>query len=544
MKTLVRVENNKYLANSEKYGFVLLKLRRMGDKDKLIFYKEIMNAYIEKAKIMKFGTSFYYQIMIRDLATNKTLEFNGTKNDVISKLKASYMITNSRILEDYLFRYLSEMAKNGKIEVKEVPPFSGVFEVNGEIRFFKEGIISRVEFPDKVDLNLVNEALDILHRIQQVTYHNNAFSTAMLWSIYAPFGFIIKQYTRKQIYLLLYGERHTFKTTLGRLICDMYPVKETRIFNFDVPEEGGSVSRMGEKLSITTFPLLEDEMRELHPSSELTALLRRATTGSIARWRNDTKEVFYALSSLVLTSNNDETLEDLPLAERTISIKFDKSSHISRLTKEQLHELTVLTSRFRIIGRHLGAFIVKTFLEEWENIKKKLVELNSKESFLQFGRYLWSLIEHRLNRQLEWTMVDIEVEDVTEELEGDERDKFFELLRDIFRTAYQNSFIHESRSTFEITERQLIEWKNNGLLPVWLKIHNHNIEISTSLKTEWKKRYRENIIGGLKGIAKRLGFEYKSSKRFNNRKVMIVPIEIIEREVKSEDSTVAKRSEE
>ena len=445
---------------------------------------------------------------------------SGNLLELEEELKRLPGIAEHRNMRDWLSVLVTGFKMSGCIRESRFAQASGVYMVDGRPVPILHGSlsVSRIESSRE----LATAALELLEILRRF-YDPVKFDAVMQWMGYSPFGYMIKrEYGARQLYLLLFGEKKTGKTTLARIVRETFAVRELRHGEDVVSEEGFSPYRLGYLLSLTTFPVLVDEVQGISQNRVLTGMLKRAASGIIARWRGDLDVRFYARSSLIMTSNYEEIIEDPALRDRILSIRFTSRDSVTRFTKEERRKFEELRTRYLKVGRYLGYEIVMAVVEEWDVLSKLVYELQEKDDYLGFGRRVWELVGRRLGREVPWARsiirsLDLEPDDV-------ERSSCSELL-DRLREYVLRNFGGRYMSGMKLTGI-LNYLDSQGLLPTWMKIGKDYLALHPSCL----KELGIEAFGGLKNVCEACGWKYDTVRfrpPLGKKKGCLVPLSIL-----------------
>ena len=517
------LETNTYIVNDPVRGIVVLKEKR---RDNQVVRKRlyISDWFLERVEVTRAeGGLYIYAVGFRNIRTGETWTWAGDVEEIALALSKIHGVKRANYLKDALSALISEFMRRGMAEVRETAAASG-FEYRDRLVFVKDAALSKVLVPDNPDPEKAKRALELLARLREY-YSKEKFDAAMNWVGYAPLGYVLKkQYHIKQFYLFLHGFKQTGKTTLARIITSLFPVVTS--FEEDIPEEGQSEYRLAWKLSLTSLPIVEDEVEGIRNKRGLIGLLKRAATGLRVRWRGDTKRVYTARAALVMTSNYTEPLEDEALAERLIVIYFGKADHVGNKPKKAREEFKKLYNEYRLVANHLGRVLIDTILESWPEIEEVVHTLNEREDYLALGRMIWKRVCARLGAECPWTETQ-GIPDQEEETDWRDLVRMYvvEVVREI---AARNK---EPIASMKISD-MLVKYSNDKELPAWMTVKGEELLLwGAPFLRDFEKRLGVAIPNGLKDLAERAGFEYKVRRvAGRNRKVMVVPLAFFDEE--------------
>ena len=507
------IETGLKLVNYPGKGILLVREGKSGRRIRYLSYLYVVDL---SESVIEPGT---YGMVLSGRSIGE-YKISGSLLELEEELKKLPGIAEHRNLRDWLSVLITGFKMSGCIRESRFAQASGVYMVDGNPLPILHGSlsVSRIER----NREMAAAALELLERMRNF-YDPMKFDSVMQWMAYAPFGYMIKrEYGARQLYLLLFGEKKTGKTTLARIVRETFAVRELRHGEDIVSEEGFSPYRLGYLLSLTTFPVLVDEVQGISQNKVLTGMLKRAASGIIARWRGDLDVRFYARSSLILTSNYEEIIEDPALRDRILSIRFTSRDSVARFTKEERRKFEELRAKYLKVGRYLGYEIVMAVVEEWDVLSKLVYELQEKDDYLEFGRRVWELVGKRLGREVPWAgsiirSLDLEPDDA-------ERSPCSELL-DRLREYIMRNFGGRYMSGMKFSGI-LAYLDSQGLLPSWMKTGKDYLALHPSCL----KELGIETFGGLKNLCESCGWRYDTVRfrpPLGKKKGCLVPISVL-----------------
>ena len=504
----VEVATNTYVVNDPGTGIVLIKFGKNGSTVKYISYYyiiEMVHSSVEK------------EIFFVKLAANNmpSVIVGGTIPEIVKQLEGMPGFIETRKLRDYINAVIAGFYRNGCLQERAMVEAAGIYEINDELVLIDRAVISSIELPKNTPM--ARKALGLLVRIRDF-YDHDKFDTVMQWLGYALAGYVLKtKYGVKQLYLYLHGEQQTGKTTLGRIISSMFRVRDLR-FHGEPPEEGQSVFRLAWKLNLTTFPLLEDEVQGISNNKSLLGLIKRAATGKTVRWRGDTGESYIARSTLVMTSNYREVLEDPAIRERIIDILFTSRDSVKGKPRELREEFNKLRYEFTELAPFLGRELVDALIANWRELRKTIPMLITREDYLVFGKRVWMETSRGLGVRVPWADTDPRPTQDSEEYS-----ECLELVDLVKRTVLRFTASERDLGDANIRVRLQAGYER-GLLPSWLHYKNGRIVLLSGCV----KELGNQLIGGLRNVCERCGWKYKNVKIGSSvRKACVLPIDVL-----------------
>ncbi len=512
-------ETGNYFVNDPARGIVLLKEKRDESGEVRRYRKYISDWYVRRVLIVRGDGQYLYKVLFRNARTREKLVLSGQLDEIVKELKRLHGVKRSQHLGDAVSAVISEFIRRKMAKVKKTAAVAGILPHKDGVKLVRVGALSKLLVPKEPDVEKARQALQLLEQLRE-HYDKAKFDVVINWAGYAVASYALKKlYHVKQVYLLMFGEKQTGKTTLARIITVMFPIVTAE--EEEIPEEGQSEYRLAWKLNVAAVPLLEDEVQGISRKPSLLGLLKRASTGDTVRWRGDQNRRYHARAPLVFTSNYTELIEDPALVERIISVEFTQNDYVFKKSREEREEFRRLYNEYRAIAHHLGATILETIVEHWQDIASQWSHrLQEKSDYLELGQWLWKQVAAKLQvPEPPWTSTQILL--VEERPEHYVEEIFWETLEDAVRQAMLKGGVAEDDTTLGMWGL-LNKLAQQNLLPSWLKVKFAELVVLPGVMQELQKRGAD--VPSLRRLADLLGFEYKVV-RVGNRlaKAMIVP---------------------
>ncbi len=515
-------ETNTWFVNDPARGIVLLKEKNDVSGQIYRHRRYISDWYVRRVLIVKANGQYMYKVLFRNARTKEKLVLAGGLDEIIRELKRLHGVKRSQHLGDAVSAVISEFIRRKLAKVKKTAAVAGVLPVKSGVKLVRAGALSKLLIREH-DAERARRALELLAELRK-HYDEGKFDVAINWAAYAPASYALKRlYYIKQVYLLLHGEKQTGKTTLARIITGLYPVRGVR--EEEIPEEGQSEYRLAWKLNITSLPILEDEVQGISRKPSLMALLKRASTGDTVRWRGDQAKAYHARAPLVMTSNYREVIDDPALYERVIAIEFTHRDYVYSKPREKLEEFKKAYVEFLELAPHLGRVVLDTIVEKWGEIESIQHTIQEKQDYIELGKRIWRWVSEKLQAPPpEWCK---SVVSITEERpEEREKEIFWEVLHDVIRES-----ILKSKAVIGLSSTLYDKLRNlydEGLLPGYIHLTSSYLVVTASIVKEMERRYGYTPLGGARGLADRLGYEYGSSKVKGGRVIKGIKIPLKE----------------
>lgn len=517
-----------FFVNDPQRGILLLKEKADENGQVKRAREYISDWYVAKGVVVRGDGQYTYRLLFVNARTKERWILAGQLDEIVRELRRVHGVRRSQVLYDAVSSVVEELIRRGIIKKRKTAAVAGILPMKGGIKLVRAGALSRLLIPKVPDIEKARQALELLKEIRE-HYDVDKFDIALNWGVYAPIGYALKKlYGIKQMYLMLYGERHAGKTTLAHIITSLYPFPEKP------PEEAGSEYRMSYLLNLTTVPVVYDEPEGISRKPSLLGLIKRAATGDIIRWRGDTNRKYYARGALIITSNHREVLEDPALGERIIQVEFTHSDYVGNKSREEKEAFNQLNNKYETVADHLGSLILNLLVENWNQIREEWIHrLIEKEDYIQLGQWVWHKVAERLGAsQPPWATRNIKlVEENPDELVNQ---TFWDVLHDIL----------VDYARFHRCDRTLMgcvaELGEKGLLPrnlvEWSPSH---IVVKAPIKREIERRLNTIIAGSLKNLAEKLGLEYKSVRVGGTPiKGIVIPINTLLKKIGGLDDLV------
>jgi len=441
----------------------------------------------------------------------------ATIEDVVERLKLEGLVLSRRLASDVLSAIINAYIRKGKAEVKEEIEASGFYFLDGKLKAV------RVEL-EEVNPEELREALELLNELAEWFGHvRDKFATVIKWGVIAPFIFAMKQRGKWVPWLYLYGASHTGKTTLGEIVLS--------IWNLDsrFRKTGASIdtiARLGHVLSQSTFPTLINEPGNAIAREDIIEAIKNAIESTVVRGkfvRGSYSEI-PSLSPLILTSNKVLPQDDA-LLRRLIVISFTYGERVSG-ERARGFESKVKPRLGKL--KALGLWAASKVLEDsslldlpWEELAERLL----REAYQAAELEVPSWVEERHREEI----------DVYEQIKGqirefliDEINKaYFKAVgRVILEVEEDGNFRLEHRSALDVDLRgRALVVLEKKLLP-WAYLRDERVYFTSGFARALESRIGN--LGGLKGVAELLGWEYKVARNEGYlSRVAIVPLDAL-----------------
>lgn len=273
-------------------------------------------------------------------------------------------------------------------------PATGFFKRNECIEFFNLAKYSS-ELPDgPVDIEKLKTALSFFDDIMEFYKGSDTVKTVIFYGLQAPTGYIRKmEMLHENKLLLVYGEKHTGKSFLSKIILDIWGLLSDKSRN---TTKTYSAAQFARRVCNTTLPVILDEMGEAFDTSTnntgakgLIEALKISTTNDVLHSitnadKSEKLDNFHAYASPFLLLNRIPPIPD------ELEIRFVISNFTLELKRddEAFQEYRRLYTRKRDSLPHLGAALRDMFCDSWAEMQQIL----DRPSQVEIGYLLLSKI--------------------------------------------------------------------------------------------------------------------------------------------------------
>jgi beta-phosphoglucomutase-like phosphatase (HAD superfamily) len=439
----------------------------------------------------------------------------ATIEDIVERLKLEGLVLSRRLAGDVLSAIINVYIRKGKAEVREEIEASGFYFLDGKLKAVRLGM-------RETSADELREALELLNDLARWFGHiRDKFATVIKWGIIAPFIYAMKQKGRWVPWLYLYGASHTGKSTLGEIVLSIWGL-DSRFRKTGASVD--TIARLGHVLSQSTFPTLINEPGNAIAREDIIEAIKNAIESTVVRGkfvRGSYSEI-PSLSPLILASNKVLPQDDA-LLRRLIVVSFtygervskDKAREFERNVKPRLGKL-----------RALGAWIAGKVLEDpsllelpWEELAEELLE----EAYRAAGLEVPSWVEERHEEDLD--IYEQIKEQIREFLIEEINKAYFKAVgRVVVEKVEDNRYSYERRSALSVPPEERVQVVLEGKLLPWAYSKDGKAFFTRGFARALEERIGN--LGGLKGVAELLGWEYKDIKDGRRvRKGAVVPFE-------------------
>jgi predicted RNA-binding Zn-ribbon protein involved in translation (DUF1610 family)/DNA-binding Lrp family transcriptional regulator len=419
---------------------------------------------------------------------------------IVDRLKLEGLVYHSRLASDALSAIIGGFIRRGRAVIKTEVDAPGFYEIDNKI------IVVGYEVREP-SVEELREALELLNELTEVWFKHTVdrFSTVIKWGAVAPFSYIYKARKRGPRWIFLQGASNSGKTTMA-LIATVYlwGLRET-----EHRKAGAFIdteARLGHILSSTTFPIVVNEPEGALRKEEILAMLKDAQENTKARgkYHGGVWVEYPALASLIFASNVNLP-RSAAIFRRFKVLRFTPRDVISQdRVREFEAKVEPRLPKLRALGQFIASYVLKHGLgEDPEAYAVKLLEEAYKAAGLTPPK---------------WLYLEAGVEDVGEVYESiieQIRAHIFkrvneEYNRYVGRVDVETSEGIDRRYRWQIPVEERVRIVLEYQLIPWLLDRGEEVIITGGLVEELEEVVGD--LGGLRGLAELLGWDYKDRK--------------------------------
>ena len=249
-----------------------------------------------------------------------------TVEELLEMLHQNLCVVRPRLAEEVLPNVIDVFRVRGKAILRKDIARPGFYLLDGKVTAVRWDA-------GEVDKEKLKEALKLLNELVErwFSHAGDRCAKVIKWGVIAPFAFVYKQVGRPLKWMYLYGYTRTGKTTLGRIVLNMWGVPDAEHSGAQINTE----ARLGEILQRGTFPRLVNEPGDVFEKPSVSEMLKNAVESTVGRAR--VERLRYRLipsyAPLIFTSNR-YLPQDPAWWERLIILNFSAGEHISEERRE------------------------------------------------------------------------------------------------------------------------------------------------------------------------------------------------------------------
>jgi len=435
--------------------------------------------------------------------------------ELVEWFKEQEGIRKLQILRDAVSSLLDAFETKGRAEVKYTSLATGFVEVDGKLEFFNyESSPVRIPEPSREGLR---KALTFLDELAKKYNHADGFVAGVLFGLVQPLGYVKRQNHVRSFHLVLTGEPKTGKSTVGDVILAMWGCPKKKPF-YVSGQSIKSVARLGSFLDSTSLVVSINEVRDALTIPEISDMLKNARSELTIRDRYEGKNrirTFHARASVFMTTNYLPMLRDKGLIESLLIFEFTVKQKPS---KEERDEFAKWFSEIEKDLAYIGAWLIKTYTENWEKVKPHIM----KEDFIEPGRKVLRYLYAEAGLEVpEW--VDKPLQPVEIEEEIDELDLIVSTIKKDILQAVREVGVNLQSEGMESWAGRIEELKRLDALPEYLETNKDlsRIYIKPAIIEAVRRRTGYEIAGGLKNLADKYNLRYDKTPDKRKRAIVV-----------------------
>ena len=504
---------------------ILILLRRNSEINR----EYILGYYVEKVTVLvnpSDPNDRSYTIILKHPKTDDTLVYHeSTISSIVADLEnTKHGVRNPSKLKGAISSIIEAFVIRGLAEIKSKIPATGFFEIDGQLVWFDSPRF-KVNLKED-DREKTIEALNALNELLGFYRYSHKALASLYYGIQAPLGFIRKVHGRENKILFNYGEPHTGKTLLMKIIGYMWGMREDQSIIGAAKITG---PQLAERMNYTTLPITLDEVRTILTQADIIDMIKASTTNIHIKSRilpqlGYKMIEFYAYASISMTTNYVPQL--LPgFEERLIPLEWTVED---KREEKEVEEFLQKLAEYKDLLAYIGSYLRGMYIRRWKEVKEIIMDIDQ----VDIGRKLLELLYEDLGiPKPEWLKkieVKYEIETPTPE------EIFFDTIReDLIEAVKKAGIVLEVKDSYGIEAKidlTKMDWKERiltlaqlGFLPSYMVLGKKNIYIKTSIIEHIRKKKGYEIPGGLKNLALKLNYKYGPKPKVG--KSMWIPLE-------------------
>jgi len=362
--------------------------------------KRVVNAYLKKLIVYdsplsedprRFKSIFESKVCQRPINIGPVL-----LDDIVDYLSESGYVEESQLIKNTIPSIFNAFIAEGKAIMKNEIEYPGFF-----YDFDNDKIIAIKYDIEDISSEQLKNSLILLEKFAN-WFENQKIKLAHVfkWGLISPFIFAIKQKGRWVNWQFLFGSSGSGKTTIGDLILYLWGEPDNNTNNI-----GGSSFnteyRIGNRLSLSTFPIVVNEPQGAFVKPPVVEMLKSAIERTTSRGKNERGRYknIPSFAPVILTSNH-ALIDDDAMARRLDMHLF---SHSERKTEE---DKEAFAREFRMDNIHecvlhglkpIAQFVVAEILEDpslldmqWRELANTLIVRMYTDTGLEAPEWLLS----------------------------------------------------------------------------------------------------------------------------------------------------------
>lgn len=417
-------------------------------------------------------------------------------NDLVNNQAG--MLDSRRRVHAAVSALIDHMETHDLVKVKASIPCTGFFEDPEGRLYHNEHRDLQVTRP-KYSKVKTRRALEALHevlrffaiggRVEEPGAVDHAL-VALYFIVVGPLSAIRKQRGPEVKILLLHGVPHTGKTILEKLSSRIWGLPENKTV---IGAAKLTPPQLATHISMTTYPLAFDEVRNALASPGIADLLKSSTTSLLVKERirvreGFRKQSFYAYAPVIMSTN---FLPDLyaGLHERLIPVEFTVRH---KRSEKEAKDFDKYFQEYREDLAHIGAALERLFMKRWDRVRDLALQADQVKAGYEILSLLY--LEEGLPAPV-W------LREVTARSELEEPDPV-RIICDFMREDFMRILRQHCRpENIPLDwDQRLNDLKAKNLLPSYvLNISPKRITLSSGILREVARKGHE-LPGGLQGL--------------------------------------------
>lgn len=423
-------------------------------------------------------------------------------DEIVERLKIEGLVKQGKLAYDVVSTVFEGFLRKKKAVIVEHTDATGFMYIDGKLLNANISI-------EPVSTDELRNALEVLNELASWYEHViDKFATVVKWAVIAPFSFAYKQKGRWVKWLYLYGASKTGKSTLGEIVLSMWGLDTRHV------KTGASIdtpARIGSVLSQSTFPILINEPAGALMKEEIVEILKNAVTDKTARskYSRGSYVDIPALAPLLFTSNKHLPRDDA-LLRRLIPVCFTFSNIPSEeRIKEFESKVKPKIAMLKSLGSWIANYILEHDLEDIDPLKYAGEVL--KQAYVEAGLTPPSWIDAEVETDAEAGFYDDVKEAVRVYLVKKINEEYARFVGKLVIEHIEGSYndtVSVDKANVPFPQRVKIVLENK-LIP-FLILKNEEVIATTELSRQLEEV--TGNIGGLRGLAELLGWDYRVVK--------------------------------
>lgn len=500
-------------AGEIRYGYITV--------NGLIPKKSIIDIFPKK--VVNYNNPLFPKISLIEIEFSNGLKVGPLNDvvDIINVLESKGHVLNKLKAPDALNSIISVLKERGLVETIDDVTTPGYYLIHNTIQ---RKDVTQITDIKKEDAIRCCEYLD--HLAEYGWKNKNIFPTVLKWGLVAPFSFIIKYSSNSENWmpwLQLYGHGQTGKTTLGKLVLNIWNL-DYKAYSLGF-NHIDSVARFGNVVSRDTYPKLINEIGALSMNSfgkytTIVEMIKHSIESSTVRGKyvdnsshNNNYQEIPALNPMIFTSNH-QPINDSGYNRRMESIHFSKNEKKEEEEQQQFKKLFEENRKYlSVLGNFAASYIADN--------PKVLLEISWREISKDMLRRFYQFAEKDIPKWIEYFEEQRDaVDESTEMTHFDLRAFLLNKINETF-SRYSRFDGDQNMDNISLTLTSKLKYcLQNKLISFFHEINDDNILITVDIMKELKKGNLENVTS-LKDIGILLNFKY-NNKSFNGKKMRVL----------------------